>query len=72
MKLTGTFYDLIVRLGYNDDLVIEKVELVDLMTIIPVLDRMKHYDGYVEKEVEIVIKQSKIEEAEDGKISECL
>lgn len=61
MKPTGTFYDVIVKLGYKDDLVIEKIELVDLLTIIPVLDRIRHIDGYVEKEIEIVIKRSKDE-----------
>lgn len=61
MKPTGTFYDIIVKLGYKDDLIIEKIELVDLLTIIPVLDRIRHIDGYVEKEIEIVIKRSKDE-----------
>ena len=70
MKLTGTFYDLIVKLDYKDNLVIENIELVDLLTIIPILDRMKHFDGYSEKEMEITIR--KVRDKEDAEITDCL
>lgn len=70
MKLTGTFYELSVKLDYADKLVIDNVELVDLLTIIPILDRIKHYDGGREKDIEITIK--KVKGMEDAEISDCI
>lgn len=72
MKPTGTFYDVIIRLGYYSEIVIEKIELIDLLTIIPVLDRIKFKDHSDEKNVEIIIQKRAEEGHVDAEIPECL
>lgn len=52
-----TLYNIIVKLDSYDELIIEKVELVDFLAIIPVLDRMKHIRLDSEQEFEIVIER---------------
>lgn len=64
MKPTGTFYDVIVRLGYYSEIAIEEIELIDLLTIVPVLDKIKFRDHCIEKNVEIVIRKRATEETD--------
>ncbi len=60
-----TLYNIIVKLDSYDELIIEKVELVDFLAIIPVLDRMKHIRLDSEQGFEIVIKKiNQVVEAE--------
>lgn len=52
-----TLYNIILKLGSYDELIIKEVELVDFLAIIPVLDRMKHIRLDSEQEFEIVIER---------------
>lgn len=53
-----SLYNIKLQLDSYDELVIEKVELVDFLAIIPVLDKMKHIRIDSEKEFQIVIEHA--------------
>jgi len=59
MMLTENRYDVVFHLGYKDELVIEDVELVDLLSIIPVFDKIKHRNLTGSTNLEIIIRKAK-------------
>lgn len=67
-------YNVILKFGYYEQMVIENVDTIDLTIIIPIVTKMKYFEHDVEKAVHVEIERVEREEVvkEDGGIEECL
>lgn len=64
-------YNIIIKFGYYEQMVIENVDVIDLTVIIPIVTKMKYFEHDAEKEVHIEVEPVKVVE-ENGGIEECL
>ena len=67
-------YNIIIKFGYYEQMVIENVDVIDLTIIIPIVTKMKYIEHDVEKEVHVEVEPVKVveEDGENGGIKECL
>lgn len=58
-------YNIIIKFGYYEQMVIENVDVIDLTVIIPIVTKMKYFEHDTEKEIHIEVEPVKVVE-EDG------
>lgn len=61
-------YNIIIKFGYYEQMVIENVDVIDLTVIIPIVTQMKYLEHDTEKEIHIEVEPVKAVE-EDGEDS---
>lgn len=61
-------YNIILKFGYYEKMVIENVRTSDLNTIIPLVSRLKYFDNDTEKEsrIEIEVAKAVVEDGESN------
>lgn len=61
-------YNVILKFGYYEKMVIENVRTSDLNTIIPLVSRLKYFDNNTEKEsrIEIEVAKAVVEDGESN------
>lgn len=60
-------YNVILKFGYYEQMVIENVDIIDLTVIIPIVTKMKYFEHDSEKPVHVEVEPVKVEE-NDGEI----
>ena len=63
-------YDIIIGLDYGEEIKIPRIELIDLMQILPVISKMEFYNYGKQKDISIQLKPVKMVLCKDGKIIE--
>jgi len=58
-------YNIVLRFGFHEQMVIENLEVIDLTIIIPIVSKMKYFEDGTEKNVTIIIEPIEVVK-EDG------
>ena len=58
----NVMYNVILKFGYYEQMVIENVDTVDLTIIIPIVTKMKYFEHDAEKTVHVEIERVEREE----------
>ena len=60
-------YNVILKFGYYEQMVIKNVDIINLTIIIPIVTKMKYFEHDTEKPVHVEVEPVKAEE-NDGEI----